>query len=783
MISLSLIGDQWTVEGGDHGPLAARVPGCVHDALEAAGVLPPADAPGGEAAQSFVGRTDWLWKRVFNVDEAVLEQEHVELVFDSIDCVGEVFLNGQSLGKVYSQFVPLRFDVKNTLRCGVNELELRLVGPLAEAERLEALHGKRPVNADGAWGPFSQLRKSACNFGWDWGPCCPTTGVAGEVALEAWCDARIVAIRPGVLSADSEEATLRVCVDTEPRGVAFEVIVRSEDGAVLASGTGAESIELSIENPPLWWPREMGSQHLVFIEVVLAMGARAMCRTGLRTVALESTDDGRFAICVNGKSVFCRGANWIPSRLFPHGQTVRDVEGLLEAACEANMNMIRVWGGGVYEPSFFYDRCDELGLLVWQDFMFACATYSQREDMVQLVREEAHAQVARLSRHPSLALWCGGNEDILAWFSWGWQDQLSQAGMEEDWGERYWLEELPAIVQALDPTRPYWAESPYSGALEVHPNDPDRGDRHTWDLKLDAVRDMVPRFVSEFGHQAPPTILSIEEAFDAPIDQLSVADLAPRQRAWGGDEVQYKPFLDEYFGAHDDWDLADWVFACQLLQARAMSMSCFWLRANRPRCEGALIWQLNDVWTGHSWSLLDVNGRPKPAYFAVRRAFAPRALTIEPFNGVLHAVMLNETNEEFVGDAVVRRMRFDGETIAEEQIVLSGACPLPDSITSSNMPECELIDIRFRGLQANWFFAKDRDLALPSPKFTCHCNEQLNGSALLTIQAHTLLRDLHIREHASDGHLTLLPGDTAIIPLNVARPNTPPIIQTANHLQ
>ncbi len=771
MIVHSLSGPDWRLSSDRHAPVPATVPGCVHDALIAAGVLVDPDHPGGEDAQAFVGHLEWTWSLDFEVDSALLDHDHVELCLDSVDTVGVVELNDQPIATVESQFVPHRIEVGDRLLAGPNRLVVRLRGTLEEARRREVLHGPRPVNADGDWGPFSQLRKSACNFGWDWGPRCPTCGFAGDVRIEAWSGTRIAAIRTRCRHLDPERAELAVEVDLEGAPVDCEIVVRSEDGRPLARARTSDPGPLVIDDPPVWWPRGLGGQPMVTVSAELPGGDTLAVRTGLRTTRLVHDADGRFALEVNGEPVFCRGANWIPSRLFPHAQVPGDVEPLLEAACEANMNMVRVWGGGLYEPDWFYEACDRRGLMVWQDFMFACATYPEHASFRQLVEQEVRAQVRRLAHHPSIVVWCGGNEDLLAWHAWGWRERMDPGTSV---GIHYWTELIPGLCAELDPDRPYWVESPWSGSLQVHPNDPDTGDRHVWDLRLEALRTQVPRFASEFGHQSPPCPRTVEATFGRPIAELTPPDLAVRQRGWGGDEAQYAPHLEAIFGAgHAGFDLDRWIWACQLVQARAMRIACSWFRANQPRCEGALVWQLNDVWTGHSWSLVDVHHRRKPAFHAVREAFEPLGLFLEPVGGRDCLVVVNATDRGFRERVRVERVDFEGRCLAEacHELVVPARrgrveVELPASLAEAGDPAAELVVARVGERSVTRFFLPDRACALPEPAYDLRVEGDGPNRTCLELTARSLLRDAMIDldgmpevRHESLGLFTLLPGE------------------------
>ena len=790
----------WTIEpiGGSglveatapNGPIAATVPGCVHLDLIAAGHLQHPDRGDGEKKQSWVGRTDWRYRRTFkdgDVPSVEGPDHRVELVFDSIDTVGRVILDGHAVATTRNQFTPLRIPLDHQPR----ELAVELTAPVDELERLVAEYGDRPVNADGEWGVYSYLRKSACAFGWDWGPMCPGAGLLGSVRVESYRIARIASVRPLVMSCDEKLAIVEVRVDVDRvvADAALEVscALQSPDGRRFegtAHGTdNTLVVRLEIPNPERWWPCGRGDQPLHELRVLLRTGTEVLddaSRTiGLRSVALDTTEDAdgrRFVVQVNGEPIFCKGANWIPEGLFPGTASPEVVVQRIEQARDAGMNMLRIWGGGLYEQPAFYEACDRLGILVWQDFMFACATYPEEAPYPELIEAEAIHQVARLSHHPSIVLWCGGNENILAWRNWGWKERMPE---EQTWGREYFTRQLADACCRLDPSRPYWPDSPYSGSVELDPNDPDRGDRHTWDLKLEEVRSLVPRFASEFGHQSPPLRRTIEDAIgeDALASERpdAMTSFATRQRGWGGDDAQYDPYLESWFQPAKTLDQR--LAQMHLLQARATGMSLEWLRANAPRCSGALIWQLNDAWTGHSWSLIDVAGRPKPAWWAARAAFAEQAIIIAPVGDEIQLTVSNHGRQRLQGALTVRRLDFTGAVHAEQRIAVdlaphaSSSGLLLEGVRKPEDPSTELLVAELGALRSTWFFARDLELAYPSPGFDVAfvpgTSDQVRG---IRLTAHTLLREVtfdltRLGDHGRpfENLFDMLPGETKVV--------------------
>ena len=784
--------------------IPAVVPGVVHLDLIEQDLIRHPDEGDGESEQVWVGDSDWTWSRSLreaDLPHASRKDDVLEVVFDSIDTAGTVRIGERVLGQVENQFHPHRFRLRSEDFTTGSRIEVALRSPKQELRRRVDRHGDRPVNADGEWGVYSYLRKAACSFGWDWGPKCPSLGLPGKVRIEAWRDARIEAVRPQVVLCEERMAVVDVavdlCLDSETAAegpLRAEVRVQAPDGRRFEGGVRVESVaerseakvRLEIPEPQRWWPRGRGAQPLHRIEVRLLRSGDPLDvvqrRIGLRTTVLDTKADSEgtpFRILVNGEAVFCQGANWIPDGLFPGTAPDHRTRERVEQAVDAGFNMLRVWGGGIYESDAFYEACDEYGLMVWQDFMFACATYPEEDPYPALIEVEARHQVSRLAAHASIVLWCGGNENVLAWRNWGWRESMDP---EQSWGRRYFTELLPSVCRDLDSSRPFLPDSPWSGSVEHDPNDPDHGDRHTWDFKVEEFRDHVPRFVSEFGHQSPPGRRTIEAAIGSdPFAAESVSSMdafASRQRGWGGDAEQYDRWLDDWFTPATDLEGRLWRM--QLLQARATGMAFEWARFNQPRCAGALIWQLNDAWTGHSWSLIDVHGRPKPSWWAARAALRPRscAFLIGPGDAGIEVGLANDTRETWIAKGTVRRLDFSGSELASSSFdvgVPSHAVvriPVPSELVVPEEPAFEFLLVEVDGLRGFWFYGKDAWLSMPTPSWDLKF-EPIESGMRLHLRSETLIRDLHLdasrlpgRIRSGNNLLTMLPGDERIIDLD-----------------
>ena len=783
--------DAWTVQGPAEA-VAASVPGCVHQALLAAGRIADPNGSGGEAAQEWVGLADWTYRGCVGVPPAATQYERAEVVFESIDCAGEVFLGGRLCGSVANQHHPHSFDVTELvrdLRADSLPIEVRLRSPVQEVRRLETELGTRPVNGD--WTPYVFMRKAACNFGWDWGPKVATCGL-GRVSLRCWSLARIIAVRPLVRECCESNAAVEVWVDVEMaesasgQSLELQATLRSPSGRSFSAtvqlapevGRGTGVMRLAIDGPERWWPRGHGDQALHDLHVELFVDRmvidQSRSRIGLRSVRLDTSPDARgaaFAIVVNNHRVFCQGANWVPSGMFAGYASDEMVRSQLHSAAECGLNCLRVWGGGIYEPDSFYNRCDELGLLIWQDFMFACATYPEDEPFPQRVETEARHQIARLSPHPSVVLWCGGNENIWAWKSWGFGARLKPG---QSWGKRYWLDLLPRLVAELDSSRPYWPDSPWSGSLEVFPNDADRGDCHAWDRSVESETVPPPRFISEFGRQAYPNYRTLQEALpDAEHLQADSAEMRIRQKGTGGDDRLINPALAAAFSpAHD---FAERVFQTQLLQAWTARRTILWARANSQWCAGALVWQWNDAWAGHGFGALDSAMRPKPMWFAMKQACGPRALAICRCGDSVRLMAMNDCADEWTGTVTLLRVSLSGAVRQRVHLPLrlsarsaGEIANVGDVVAGPESPGDELLIADSGAIRTCRLHAAPCQLTAPPPRARV---ESLGGSSRRSrwrIHAQTVLIDAWLEPQGDwsgmdTNLLTLLEGETADI--------------------
>ena len=617
----------------------AVVPGCVHTDLRRLGLIPDPFWGTNELELQWIEERDWEYRATFNVPAALLEHGHVDLVADGLDTVATVRLNGREIARTDNMFVAHRWDARPRLRAGANELVIRF-GSAMEYIRTHRL-SHQPREFNDPVGRSQVLRKQPCQFGWDWGPRLVTAGIWRDLRLESWSTNRLESVR--VLQwhhrgARGDAVILRLAPEFARRAAGLSCHHRlTLNRIVIAEGVGTEIL---VEHPQLWWPNGQGAQPLYQLETeFLAPDGRRLGRwsrrLGLRTVELDRRADAAgetFRFVVNGRPVFAKGANWIPAHSFVAGLQREDYARDLRSARAAHMNMIRVWGGGVYESEDFYDLCDELGLLVWQDLMFACSIYPGDAAFRRSVRAEARHQVRRLRHRACLALWCGNNEVAqLNHFGHGRGDLATHPRLKKNY-EAVFHRDLPAVVAALDGVTAYWPSTQWRGSFAdsvanatTHAAGERRGDTHFWDVwhSRAPVKDYEKwrfRFVSEFGMQSyssPGTQATFCPPGDA---NVFGAPMENHQKNRAGNQI-----ILDYVSRHYRFpkSQADLIYLSQLNQAYCMQTGVEHYRRQMPHCMGALYWQLNDCWPAASWSSIEFTGRWRALHHLARRFFAP----------------------------------------------------------------------------------------------------------------------------------------------------------------
>lgn len=801
--------DGWTVEAlhgpvppsvRDAGTVTASVPGSVHTDLLAAGLIADPYLGTNEKLQEWIGSTSWRYSTVFTASHT--DAERTDLVFEGLDTVATVRLNGEVVLESRNQHRSYRVPVAGRLQDGENRLEVLFSAPVPEADRASLELEYRPhVNHH----PYNALRKMACSYGWDWGLDTATSGIWRPVRLETWSTAHIA---DSIVSATVEDGAgvvdLRVIVETTGDA---PLVVTATVGGVDARAhvvDGEARLRLVVPDVERWWPRGYGEQARYDLSVVVLADERALDershRIGFRTVRAEMTPDAAgtpFVVVVNDQPVYVKGVNWIPDDAFPSRIGEDRYRERLTQAADANVNLIRVWGGGIFESEDFYDIADELGLLVWQDFLLACAAYAEEEPMFSEISAEAREAVVRLGAHPSLTILNGNNENVWGFVEWGWEARLEG----RTWGAAYYYDVFPKLVAELAPHVVYTPGSPFSPDRSMHPNDESNGTMHLWEQwnrqDYPTYRDVRPRFVSEFGWQGPPTWSTLTEALpDDPLTPESPSMLV-HQKAMEGN-VKLTDGLVPHLPLPNT--MPEWHWAMSLNQAIAVRSALQWFRSLHPHNAGAVVWQLNDCWPVVSWAAVDGYGRKKPLWYGMRAAFADRVVTVQPEGDRLEVAVSNDTDAAWSGSLSVSRRAFDGDVLAEASVDVEIAArsttrvPIEAAVAAAGDAAGELVVAELGGTRGLWFFAELRDSSLRPAELETAAR-RVDGGVEVVVTARTLVRELALLvdvaapdAEVDDMLVTLLPGERATFTIRTdsdvdpSRFLSPDVLRSANAL-
>lgn len=804
-----LLDSNWQFrKAGDSEWLQAKVPGCVHTDLLDNQKIPDPFFRKNELEVKWVETTDWEYATTFELTPEMAKFANLDMQFDGLDTYADVYVNDSLVLQADNMFLGWTVPVKNVVKPGENHL--RIYFRSAVNVGMEKLK-KVPylIMAANEIAPENErtnvfTRKAPFHYGWDWGPRLVTCGIWKPVTLFGWDKATIkdLYIKPLKVAADA--ATYRVSAEIECNAAAnadLEVWVDNQklatQKAKLEAGYQTQAIEFTLEKPELWWTRGLGGQKLYNVELKLNMGGKTVQtlqhRLGVRTIELAREKDSTgtsFTFKVNGVPVFMKGANYIPSDIFTTRNTVENYKRVVQDAADANMNMIRIWGGAIYEGNEFYDLLDENGILAWNDFMFACNM--QPDDSLHLdnIRKEAEYNVKRLRNHASIALWCGNNENLRAWNDWGWPEKVTPGQAAVLWSvyEKIFYKILPEVVEKYHPEVTFWPSSP-QGENNT-PSNPKSGDEHDWriwfgDVPFSTYAENTCRFISEYGLQSFPEMKTIK-AFAADEDLAYRSPIMEhRQRSlmswiasgFNGNEM-INTYIKRYYKAPKDFE--SFVSLSQVMQAEGVKFAIETHRRQMPHCMGSLYWQINDCWPTMSWSSVDYFGRWKALHYFVREAFKPVLPVIFREGAEIKIAIANDNLETAKHQLEATLYDFSGKVLWQksEEVALAGnssqtymAIAEKELLAKGN-PAQMVLEVKVKNSEATvaenlFYFSEVKALQLEKPVMEKTIEKAGDNKYVITFKSGTLAKNVALSTASegrfSNNYFDMLPGKTYTI--------------------
>jgi len=787
----NLSSEKWQFKNAkDEKWFTATVPGTVHLDLMNNKIIPDPFKEDNDKKVQWIENEDWDYQTIFKISSKELENQNIELVFYGLDTFSDIYLNGKLLKETDNMFRKWEIPVKTDLKVGENLLQIKFKSAVNVGKELAQ---KNPFTMPES--PRSFVRKAQYQFGWDWGPRLVTAGIWKDVKLNFWNNAKLENIKIEQKNISKEVANLvfytEVFVEKEGE---YNVSVNNNfKDFNLKKGKNLIEIPFDIKYPKLWQPNGFGSAYSYQFAVSIFQNDKnidqKLVETGLRTVELikEKDEKGKsFYFKVNGNPLYAKGTNWIPGDSFSPKMSKEKYHKLIKDCKEANMNMIRVWGGGIYEDDEFYKACDQNGVLVWQDFMFAGSFYPADENFQKNVEMEVKDQIERLQNHPSLALWCGNNEIDEAIVNWGYQKKFkySKEDSLQVWKDYKTIfhEVIPNAIKkyATADKQIYWESSPSIGW--GHKESLTEGDSHYWGVwwgeePFEMYNEKVPRFASEYGFQGMPTLETTKSMFsgkpDLSLENSTIKAHEKHSRGW---EIIQKYMERDY---KVPTDFIKYNYVSQLLQARGMQIAIEAHRRAKPYNMGTLYWQLNDCWPVVSWSSIDYLGNWKALHYKVKRSFENQMILAEEKDGILNFYAINDGLENFEDVQLEFEVNnFKGENFLTAvsnqkqklvQIVKFSSSSIAELIGDSDKNELYL-NLILRGkdqkiiAESNYFFAKPKDLKLTKP------NIQIKkiSSTEIEVSTDVLAKDVYLigDAHFSDNFFDLLPKTSRRIKLS-----------------
>jgi beta-mannosidase len=771
---------------GDSTWLSASVPGNVHTDLMKHGLITDPFMQANESKVQWVGEADWEYKCSFELRKEEALKNHIELSFENLDTYAKISINGKQIEETNNQFRTWTYDVKQWLHVGQNTLHIELLSVLKKGNEQAKKYSYPLPGGDAIW-----TRKAQYQYGWDWGPRLLTCGI-DKVSLCFWQEAKIQNLQTNYVIHSDTSATVNMFVNIasdKAQEAKVRVLFQDIPGMqlnrdikqYLKSGTNQLHISFKIPKVRLWWSNGLGEAFLyklsISLEIAKKEHANYPVKIGFRTIEICQTPDSlgsEFSFKINGKKVFIKGSNYIPPHSFLNGLNQSTYKDLVEEAKSTHMNMLRVWGGGVYAADAFYEACDENGILVWQDFMFACAMYPGDEAFIANVKKEAEDQVKRLRNHPSLSIWCGNNEVDEAWKNWGWQKQYGYSfGDSSEIANAYhrlFVKTLGEVIKQEDIGRFYWPSSPSIGW--GRPQSLLQGDMHYWGVwwgmePFEKYEQKVGRFMSEYGFQGMPSLHTYKQFMNTKAEEFDSTSYKQHQKHGTGYET-INTYLERDYDKPKTFE--NFIYTSQLVQARGMQIAIEAHRRAKPYCMGTLYWQLNDCWPVSSWSSVDFYGRKKAFHYQLKRLYAEQLISFKKQGDSVLVYVITDKQESSTGRLRMRLLTFDGRILKtlEKELMLEANSSavkgvwfepnLPDFDAKKNVLQVEFIskDDTVMGLH---YFVNPKNLALPNAQLTM----TLKGNSLL-LRSDVLVKDLYLdtedgRYTFSDNYFDLLPGE------------------------
>ncbi|MFY9154247.1 MAG: glycoside hydrolase family 2 protein [Prolixibacteraceae bacterium] len=804
LMTTSEISADWTFRQADKDEwLPATVPGCVHTDLLANGKIEDPFYRLNEHQLQWIDKVNWEYKTTINIDETTFKRNRIALDFKGLDTYADVFVNDSLVLSADNMFREWMVDVKSKLKLGTNDLRILFRSPIVEGLKKYDANGyvipvsdnDQAVNGEVPEGKMVSVytRKAGYHFGWDWGPRLVSSGLWRPVYLTVWDDARIENLQLKQNSVSETEAKLTALFEIEASEAGNAKISIENDGTELAQtevkltvGTSTYSVDFKIDNPKLWWTNGLGEAHLYTLKGKLAIGSRTTEkseRIGIRTLELVRDKDENgtsFYFRLNGVNVFMKGANYIPNDIFPARVTDKMYENVVHTSKISNLNMLRIWGGGIYEYDKLYDLCDENGILIWQDFMFACAMFPGDQAFLENVKQEATDNIKRLRNHPSIALWCGNNEILAAWFGWGWK-QKEEAKSQEN-ADKIWKSYtdifhhiLPEAVAANDPGRSYWDSSPSSG-MGI-PADLTNGDEHYWGVwwgkePFKNYATHIARFMSEYGFQSFPELKTVKQyATPEDYDIYSEVMKSHQRSSIGNGTIEYY-MLQDY---KKPKNFESFLYVNHVLQAEGIKFALEGHRRAAPYCMGSLYWQINDCWPVASWSSTDYYQRWKALQYFAKKGFEP--VLVSPYidKDSLKVDIINDKLNDIKANLVVKVLDFEGNEIwklVKEVVVPANSGNtfyasktaefLKNIQVNQQFLNVELVENETAISTNTLFFRPIKEVLLPKPDVKFEINA-VDGGFDITLKTDKLAKNLYMtigdeEGFLGDNYFDLIPG-------------------------